>query len=975
MSDVKKALWDAFFTEVNEQLQELELSLARSDIGAEADVDSLFRLFHTIKSSAAMMEFSSMEAVAHACEDYLDLVRRGEAGLDAQTVEQLLRGVDSLKSQLATAEQTREDPPADDALLADLNAMLAGLGAENAGERGASADDGAGEEQVPAILEEFAATSRKLVPVIFAATSGRTGVKKHKAAIESLTAACEPVDFKGVAGLLMKLAAAPEQDPAAPGAGRRIQAKLIEKLRYAEQVAGIDCGVGAVQRTLVSTLIDVLRHELDAAIQDLSALYESLETAPDSAVVVEQETIDKADALVYLCRLIGYEASAGVMAMARQALRDIARGGLQADLELVEMVRIGVALAMDVCGEPSEPEHYQIMCQETVEEFRHVLSGDGGGKTTIAKLQEIRNQLEIGQDYLELLTPRAVADLHRAVSRHAELVEIEADLETQPELGEQFVLWLSEHGHVISNRTIFHRQRLGDREMESARLRFLVEMLVPGSELKTVLGSLDPSRRLFELHGCRYKDDIEAVGEPGSDEARQQAQAMPSPGASIETVRVDSETLDGFLARVGEMVSLRNMVTHSLGSETLQSGLGRASGLIRQISGGDAAASSDALAELAAIMGALEEQQEHLSQADLGLQNTLKRLQQDVLDLRVVPVALVFNRMPRIVRSICVSQGKEVQLEFEGEQSRIDKSMIERLSEPLMHIVRNSVDHGIEMPAEREAAGKSPVATLLLSARQQGNTMLIEVRDDGRGLNHAKIRAQAVKRGLVTPDRAESLSAQELESLIFTPGFSTAESITETSGRGVGLDVVKTQITRMGGQIEVQSQPGEGVAFQLRLPLSVAIQGIILVSAAGFSVAIAERNVSEVTSISPSRIQSIRGQKACLLRGSMLPVFRLSHLFGAADSTAEHDAPSADTDLSMVVVTNGVHRIGVLVDEVKGRHEAFVRELHPALNDMPGLGGTSILGDGSIAIIAEVEGLMGLARRRADRLYDLARAV
>jgi len=964
MSDVRESLWSAFFSEVGEQLLELELLLLQNDQAVAVDVNAVFRYFHTIKSSSAMMAYTSMEALAHVSEDLLDKVRRGETGLDSDKVDVLLRVVDCLKNQLAAAAETRDNPPEDAELLSELRETL------NHQEVPPAPATTAPEQDVSVILEPFAVTCRDLLPRILLPAADGVDTSDRAPAIYEVIDAANEMGFHAVVRLLQKLDLLKESDgDAARAEGMRIRAEVINRLRYVEQVSKIDCGIKALESALLAANRQSLRVNLEKLIDAVNGLRQVTNAGmPAQLVVGAKAMLTDAELVLQYTRLMGLQKSADLMTLVRQSLRDLARGHLKPSEALLDMLGIAAMLLLEICSEEGESQHYIAMSEETLDEFRSVLLDGVGGSDISAKFKQIRALVEMQQEYLDLLTPRAVTKLLEAFNRRGQVVEIEADLESYPAISEQFVKWIHDNGEVISNRTVFHRTYAGQKDSESSRLRFLVELRSSLEDLKLALGRMDPERRLFELHQLIYRDSTpqRTLAPTASPEGGK----LPDPVAQghADTVRIDSATLDSFVTRVGEMVTLRNIVTHSLSDELVQSGVKRGRRLIDKAAG-TGAVDQQLLKELASIFVGLEERYDSFLQTDTRMQNSLKRLQQDVLDLRVVPVALVFNRMPRIVRSISQTLGKEVHVSFDGEQSRIDKSMIEMLSEPLMHIVRNSVDHGIEPPEERIRAGKAAMANLLLSARQQGNMMVIEVKDDGRGLDFEKIRNQAVRRGLASSERAAELTEAELKKFIFMPGFSTAESITETSGRGVGMDVVRTQIVAMGGQIEVISVAGAGVTFQLKLPLTVAIQGIILVVAGEHSVAIPERNVAEIAMLPKAKLQSVRGQTACLLRGAMLPVFRLSHLLGAQQAVVESPV------LDIVVLSNGTYRIGLIVDEIVGRQEAFVRDLHPALSEVPGVGGTSILGNGRIAVIADVDELLDLARKRSDRLCELTRAL
>jgi chemotaxis protein histidine kinase CheA len=315
-----------------------------------------------------------------------------------------------------------------------------------------------------------------------------------------------------------------------------------------------------------------------------------------------------------------------------------------------------------------------------------------------------------------------------------------------------------------------------------------------------------------------------------------------------------------------------------------------------------------------------------------------------------------------MVRDIAQAQGKQVRLKTSGAEVRIDKGMVDLLLDPLMHMVRNAVDHGIENPERRQAAGKSPVATLHLAAVSRGNRVEIEITDDGSGIDVERIRRKAVDRGLVGAAEAARLSSGDVIDFIFAPGFSTAEQVSETSGRGVGMDVVRTNVLRLGGQISVNTRPGQGTTVLLQLPLSAAIQRVLMVEVAGRILAIPERFLSEIHEVDADSYQLVRGRPAILLRDKYLPVFRLTDLLGF---TQVGENESCFTRRPLVVLARGRQRIGVEIERLHRRQELFIREIHPQLAAIPGVGGASISGDGKVVLIVDGDDLFGLAESAA----------
>jgi len=350
--------------------------------------------------------------------------------------------------------------------------------------------------------------------------------------------------------------------------------------------------------------------------------------------------------------------------------------------------------------------------------------------------------------------------------------------------------------------------------------------------------------------------------------------------------------------------------------------------------------------DLLKMVDLLEDQARRLQETDALIQGALSRLQDSVMGLRVVPVELVFKRFPRMVRDLAQAQGKQIRLELTGQEVKIDKAMVESLADPLLHMVRNSADHGIEKPEERKQAGKAEEATIRIQAEQQGSRIMIRVSDDGKGIDPERVRRKAVERGLIKEEESLQLSRDEILKFIFRAGFSTADVVTETSGRGVGMDVVRTNVMRLGGSIHLDSEVGRGTVFTMQMPLSAAVQEVLLVNTASQTLAIPGRYVAELVEVDASEYQSVKGRSAILLRGHFLPIVRLEDILGFPSS-------GEDTHRFVVVLSDGQRTLGVSVSEFVGRQELFTKDIHPRLAALPGVGGASILGDGRVVLILD----------------------
>lgn len=339
-------------------------------------------------------------------------------------------------------------------------------------------------------------------------------------------------------------------------------------------------------------------------------------------------------------------------------------------------------------------------------------------------------------------------------------------------------------------------------------------------------------------------------------------------------------------------------------------------------------------------------------------------LQEGVMKIRMVPINQIFSRFPRVVRDLQRDLNKKVELMIEGEDTELDKSVVEDLLDPIMHCVRNSVDHGIETPAERKASGKSESGTVILKASNEGNLIVIEIADDGAGIDTDRVKQKAIERGLVHPDK--QLTETEAQQLIFLPGFSTADKITNVSGRGVGLDVVKTMIDKLNGTVTVSSQKGQGTTFSIRLPLTLAIiQGLLVrVGKEIYSIPIV--SVIESQRILQKDIKTIDSYEVLNVRNEVISVLRLSRLFGIQES---HE----DEYCNIVIVGSKDKKVGIMVDSLVGEEDVVIKPLRDQFTNSPGIAGASILGDGSVSLIIDVSQLLDLSVKQdidAQRMID-----
>ncbi|EKO3837009.1 chemotaxis protein CheA [Vibrio harveyi] len=397
------------------------------------------------------------------------------------------------------------------------------------------------------------------------------------------------------------------------------------------------------------------------------------------------------------------------------------------------------------------------------------------------------------------------------------------------------------------------------------------------------------------------------------EEAKAAAPAVKKPQAEA-TVRVDTSTLDTIMNMVGELVLVRNRLL-SLG---------------------------------------LNSNDEEMSKAVANLDVVTADLQGAVMKTRMQPIKKVFGRFPRVVRDLARNLNKDIVLEMRGEETDLDKNLVEALADPLIHLVRNSVDHGIEMPDDRAKAGKSRTGKVILSASQEGDHIELAIVDDGGGMDPNKLRGIAVKRGMMDEDAAARLSDKECFNLIFAPGFSSKEKISDISGRGVGMDVVKTAINTLNGSIDIDSELGKGTKITIKVPLTLAILPTLMVGVGGHPFALPLASVNEIFHLDLSRTNVVDGQLTIIVRDKSIPLFYLQNWLASKSPRVEERIGHGH----VVIVQIGSQRVGFVVDTLIGQEEVVIKPLDNLLQGTPGMAGATITSDGHIALILDVPDLL-----------------
>ena len=366
------------------------------------------------------------------------------------------------------------------------------------------------------------------------------------------------------------------------------------------------------------------------------------------------------------------------------------------------------------------------------------------------------------------------------------------------------------------------------------------------------------------------------------------------------------------------------------------------------------------LSDLAGLGGTINDMLEAVHQLELVSDG----IQQSVMNVRMLPIGPLLNRFRRVIRDITHANGKDIALEIKGEKTELDKRMIDELSDPLVHLVRNAADHGIEPPDVREAAGKPRQGTVVLNAFHRGNSIVIQVSDDGKGLDEQRIRRKCVEKGILSEADAEKLTRQQVYQMIWEPGLSTAEKVTEVSGRGVGMDIVRTKIDSLNGSVDVESEPGKGTVLTIRLPLTLAILPSLMVEIGPDVFAMPMESVLEIVNVGGAELMTVHGKRTAAVRDRVVSVVGLEDVFQWSHG-AKLSERNISAAITLVIVGDRGRELGVIVDRVIGEEDVVIKSMAENFRSVAGIAGATIFGDGRVSLILDVPAVMEMAAHGA----------
>ncbi len=569
---------------------------------------------------------------------------------------------------------------------------------------------------------------------------------------------------------------------------------------------------------------------------------------------------------------------------------------------------------------------------EDVDKKQEAVGQDDELDLSMDELKRITGAMNSGMTIYEIIV--TIDDSCKLKSAKATIV-----IRNLEKIGDKIAVYPDEQAIKATNPGKFHVILASNSEIDTIREVGLSVSEISGVEIK-VIGGEDEDNHEFDLDSLEEFEiteeplTVEEPAEPKTVESNtvelktvkpepeaplpiprksETTKASVSPPQTVQNIRVNIQQLDSLMNHIGELVISKISLEHMASNYEIP----------------------------------------ELTESVAHLNRIVEELQEEVMEIRMVPVDQIFSKYPRIIRDLSKSSGKKVRLVIEGGDIELDRTVLDGINDPLVHILRNCVDHGIETAGQRIDAGKPEEGTVLLKAARVKNHVNIEISDDGAGINPDMIRESATSRGLISKDEAAAMSDDDLMFILFQPGFSTAKAVTDISGRGVGMDVAKKDIEKLGGNIKIYSTPGKGTSIRLRLPLTLAIIKALLIRVCNNTYILPINNVLESFRINEDQIKMVDKKETCILRDEVIPLARLDQLF-----EIESNDEDLDNDLFVIIVEHKDKHIGLIVDELVGQQEVVIKSLGASLGRVQGFAGATIIKDGSVALIVDINSLL-----------------
>ena len=656
--------------------------------------------------------------------------------------------------------------------------------------------------------------------------------------------------------------------------------------------------------------------EAEEIFEDLDKNLLAIEAAPDSSTI-KPEIINAifrgAHTLKGMAGMAGLDQVSELSHFLEDLFDKVRMGRQKLNRDIVDVLFEGVDVLRKLVERASKNKKGEVDTSFIIKKIQDHMKDSGGQDQS-----HIIEKAGINPDILKVLSEYESHRLTENIQTKSFLYEIMAsfNLDTFDQELTNIQTQIQSFGEIITN--------LPDTDLSSTNeIQF---KLIVGSDhdfsyISEALGNLD-----LTIHPLKKESNFSSKNPPEDSHPLEKSESSLSEGSEMgagslgslkslsRSIRVDIHKLDSLLNTVGELV-----LTKSILQEISRK-------LIQDME----------FSEIGLEMHKISQ----------DFERRLAELQEGLVEVRMVHVGLVFDRMVRVVRKISKETGKEIQLKFSGEDTKLDKLMIEEIADPLMHLIRNSIDHGIESPKERLKMGKPEMGTIQLHAKQKGNSVLIDILDDGRGIDLEKVYKTAQKRGMIQENR--EYTDQEIVNFIFYPGFTTRESVSAISGRGVGMDVVAENIGNLSGRVEVDSEIGKGTKISISLPITLLIIKAIIVKVVSETYAIPLNSVSESFKLNHNDIKTIEGREVTYLRDQPLPLFRLDHAFHLNISEKNQES------VFVIVVGNSKNKVGLVVDSIEGQQEIVIKTIGKFLQRVPGISGATELGNKKTIIVLDV---------------------
>jgi len=958
MSEIDLSQLPDFIVEATEHLEEMETLLLQL-VESPDDLDILneiFRPVHTIKGSAQFIGLTKVSVLAHRLEDLMDKLRDGSMQATHRIIETLIEARDKIVLLVKELEQTQQEESVIDDLIDKLTEILEDNESATQNDEGLSVQSA--ESEVEASLPSESDSmdggyQEEKDEELFSIYLDQ--LREQTAVIESAVEDIDNAEDKD-ARLLSCIEAVNKLKSSANYMGYDELAEFFDG--WADSITEA--------HKAVANGNDIAFSFMGFYFSELNQLFPQLKQQDDQSHV-KQSLSDVAENQAIETESLKQQVSAPGDAAYEEhdeELFSIYTNQLQQQVTILKSIVAGLDDASDKNDGLQQCINIikKLTASASYMGYEEVAGFYEGWADT---LESAASSISKGKDvalsfmdfyFAELKNYFPQLDLHYKESNDEDLKSDEVSvpenaeqIETQTPETDDVEAALSVSANIMHDDDLFGRltkaldatiHQVSETEVETLNTVF-DEMVSPKKEEKVKaekpVAPTKPERRMPV--GDRRLDERRQFEERRKDREGKDKKLKRS-------LRVDSEKIDTLMNQVGELVVDRSYFVQLLN-------------------------------ELGELQQHLKEKQNldqkeqkmlrtfnyRLGEAISGLGRTSNELQEGVMKMRMLPISQIFNRYPRLVHDLTHNTDKKVNLIVNGEDTELDKMIVEELSDPLIHIIRNAVDHGIESMQERVQADKQSEATLALNAYQESNNIVIEVTDDGRGIDRQKIINKAIEKGLFSADELDRMSPSEINRIILTAGFSTASKVSNTSGRGVGMDVVRKNIEKLNGSLEIESKAGVGTRMRVKIPLTLAIIHALMIRTGKDVFAIPLANVDETVRISTQEISTVEGVEVIYLRGQTLPVFRLSSLFSIeSDRNTER--------LYVVIVSSGGQKVGFVVDEMMGQDEVVIKPLVDYVQDKSGFSGATIVGDGKISLILDVYEMVRITAERQNRKHQ-----